>query len=136
MILPVNVSPVVFSGIVYLVSADSRYNLDTLSLTTSPVSGSTCHPITLAPDWVTSAPASSLVKFPALVKNVSPPLLTIKNALAPVIARSVALSVLSVEPSDVIDVDIAPTDEPRPICFALVPPLPVVALGPVAVCVV
>ena len=76
------------------------------------------------------------MKLPALVKYVVPALLTIKNALLPVIARSVVLSVLSVAPSVVIAVEIAPTDEPRPICIALVPPLPVVALGPVAVCVV
>ena len=56
--------------------------------------------------------------------------------LQPVIARAVALSVLSVAPSVVIAVDIEPTEEPRPICIALVPPLPVSALGPVAVCVV
>ena len=64
-----------------------------------------------------------------------PALFTIKKALPPIF-KSNALSVLSDAPSVEIDVDIEPTDEPSPICFALVPPLPDSALGPEAVCVV
>ena len=88
----------------------------------------------MAPPDVTNAPLASTVKSPALVKYVEPELLTIKYD-SPERHKSYGLSVLSVAPC-IVEVDIEPTLEPRPICIALVPPLPVSALGPVAVCVV
>ena len=66
------------------------------------------------------------------MKNVLPALLTIKKELPPIF-KSNALSVLSKPPSEEIAVEIEPTDDPRPICIALVPPFPVSALGPDAI---
>ena len=98
-------------------------------------SASAFQPITLAPLCVTIAPSRSVVKSPALVKYVFPALLTTKN-LSPLIIKSHVLSVLSDAPCAVGSTEIAPTVEPRPICFALVPPFPEASFGPVATCVV
>ena len=56
--------------------------------------------------------------------------------LSPVIMISKGLPVDCAEPCVVMAVLIAPALTPRPICLALVPPTPVVALAPLAFCVV
>ncbi len=76
-------------------------------------------------------PEPSMVKEPSLVKKFWEPLLTTKKE-SPVIIISKGLLVVCAEPWVVIDVEIAPVLEPRPIWRALVPPRPVVELAPVA----
>ncbi len=69
------------------------------------------------------------------MKKFSLPLLTTKK-LSPEIIISNGLFVVCAEPCCAIAVLIAPVVTPRPICLALIPPVPVSALAPDADCVV
>ena len=63
------------------------------------------------------------------------PSLTTKK-LSPLILTSRAPPVVCVAPAALILVVVDPKATPRPICFALIPPVPVKALAPEALCVV
>ena len=78
---------------------------------------------------ITRLPAASTLKEPSLVNILSLPLLTMKKA-SPVIRISNGLLVVSAEPGSVIFVLMDAILTPKPTCFGLTPPIPVLAFGP------
>ena len=130
-ILPDKVIFSVAVGAAYILSSVMIVKSLTLSRTTLP-SLSASHPCTVAPLVVQyNVPASSTFNAPDLVKYVSPPDFTIKKE-SPLIATSNARFVVEVPPGSVILVVMAATVDPRPICLAFTPAVPVSAFEPLA----